>query len=74
MKTTDHSLENELEKVIKCLFTLFNSKEVNNYQALFYQNASFVNIDNNNELIMRMLDEFIKSTIETIKEHNIDAD
>ncbi|MFX0015896.1 MAG: hypothetical protein ACFFB2_18030 [Promethearchaeota archaeon] len=74
MKTTDHSLENELEKVIKCLFTLFNSKEVNNYQALFYQNASFVNIDNNNELIMRMLDEFSKSTIETIKEHNIDAD
>lgn len=63
----------EIKELIEDLFTSLNSKDSNNLKKLFHPKATFANIGNSNELYLRSLDEYLETTVEAIKKHNIEV-
>ncbi|MFX1507258.1 MAG: nuclear transport factor 2 family protein [Promethearchaeota archaeon] len=65
--------EIEIKELIEDLFSSLNSKDSNNMREIFHSKATFANIGNSNKLFLRSLDNFLETTIEAIKKHNIEV-
>ena len=61
----------EIKELIEDLFTCLNANDSGKLKELFHPKATFANIGNANDLFIRSIKEYLKTTEEAIKKHNI---